>query len=76
MRKNTIRLTIAAATFAGSFLVLGSTKPTVEKPQEQEVPCKESLDECCLKKLEIKGGTDEMMRQTLSGQFFTFSGLD
>jgi hypothetical protein len=70
MRKNIIRGSFAAVAITGALLVLGSDdKPT--PPQ----PCKESMEQCCKKK-NNGGGMDNMVRETLSGQFFTRSGLN
>ncbi len=69
MRKNTIRITFVAVAMAGAFLALRS--PDSKGP---EVPCEESMEQCCEKK--EKGPNDNMIWETLSGQFFTSSGLN
>jgi hypothetical protein len=69
MRKNIIRATFVVMAITGALLVLGSAKPV-----SSASPCPESMEQCCKKK--NKGGTDNMIRETLSGQFFTFTGFN
>ncbi|HEX5654144.1 MAG TPA: hypothetical protein VFX58_13780 [Chitinophagaceae bacterium] len=69
MRKNIIRSIFVAAAITGAFLVLGSSRPD----SNTNKPCKESMDQCCKKS---KSGSDNMIWETLSGQFFTSSSLN
>jgi hypothetical protein len=65
MRKNIYHITFVTVAVAGTLLVLGSTKtPTSSK----SAPCKESIQECCKKP---EGKNDNMIYESLSGQFFT-----
>jgi hypothetical protein len=71
MRKNIIRsIFIAVAITGAAFLVFGSGKTG----PSASTPCEESMEQCCQKKK--GGGTDNMIRETLSGQFFTFTGFN
>jgi hypothetical protein len=70
MRKQTIRITLVALAVAGTFLVVGSTRRS-----SATAPCdEESMEQCCKKK--SKGSNDNLIWETLSGQFFTSSGLN
>jgi len=65
MRKNIFHITFVAVAITGTVLVLGSNKaPTPSK----SAPCKESTQECCKKS---EGKNDDMIYESLSGQFFT-----
>ena len=65
MRKNILRITFVTAAIAGTLLVLGSTKSTTPS---NSAPCKESIQECCKKEGDK---TENLMFESLSGQFFT-----
>ena len=68
MRKNIIRLVFVALALTGALLVIGSTgRPS------QRIPCEESMDQCCEKK---NRGTDNLILETLSGQFSTSMDLN
>ncbi len=69
MRRNTTRIVLLATAITGVFLAAGFSKPTSKTP-----PCDESMEQCCKKK--EKKGTDNMIWETLSGQFFTATGLN
>jgi hypothetical protein len=70
MKKNTIRITVLVIAISGIFLAMA---PHQQMPEQKEEPCNESMEQCCQKK--NKGGTDNMIMETLSGQFFTYSGI-
>jgi hypothetical protein len=70
MKKKPLFITALVIVISGIFLAM---TPHKQKPEQKEEPCDESMEQCCQKK--SKGGTDNMIMETLSGQFFTYSGI-
>ena len=68
MRKNTIAIGILVLAVTGTLLAMVPQK----KPALKDVPCQESMEECSK---QPSKGVDNMIPETLSGQFFTHSGL-
>jgi hypothetical protein len=67
MRKNIVRITLIAMAIAGYFLVTSSRSMVTE-------PCKESMEgDCCQKDTR---GSDNMIWENLSGQFFSSTSLN
>jgi hypothetical protein len=67
MKKISLRIGFITAAIAGGLLVIGFSKSP-----SKTIPCKESMEECCENKSK---GTDQMIWESLTGQFFTSSGL-
>jgi hypothetical protein len=71
MRKNIIRsIFVAVAITGAAFLVFGSGKTSPSASS----PCEESMEQCCKK--QRQSSSDNMVRETLSGQFFSFTGFN
>ncbi|HEX6191791.1 MAG TPA: hypothetical protein VFZ42_05475 [Chitinophagaceae bacterium] len=69
MRKNILRIAFVSAAIAGTLLVLGSTKSSTPS---KSAPCAAPAQECCKK---TDGKSENMMFESLSGQFFTSAVL-
>jgi len=68
-KRNIIRIALVVLLFSVSFIMLlaSSNKANTKKA------CAESMEECCKK--DNKNTSGEMIWETLSHQFFTFSDI-
>ncbi|HEX2630143.1 MAG TPA: hypothetical protein VHM26_14050 [Chitinophagaceae bacterium] len=70
MRKNTLRVSVMAAMVAGFFLAFTGPRSTASEPgncPESKPCCQQKKKSDALKNLNV---------ETMSGQFFTFAGMN